>query len=109
MMVVAFGVLTGCQTASVEDLAPTQSLASQQPQNAPQNTGEYPKIGHIPVAETEQLGSSGTASLRNDLALARASQGAGAASPETYAEKMHRLKKLGLMHGQEALAEIEAR
>ena len=73
------------------------------------NTGEYPKIGHIPVAETAQLGPEGSAALRNNLAAARASQNIGVAGPETYAEKMRRLRKLGLLHGQETLAEIEAK
>jgi hypothetical protein len=71
-------------------------------------TGEYPKIGRIPVPETSQLGPSGTAALRSNLTSARASQNVGGPGPETYAEKLRRLRKLGLLHGNETLAEIEA-
>ncbi len=131
----ALALFAGCQTASVEDLAPSAALnepaetvplpapapqqntvakAEAMPAPAapagetPKNTGEYPKFGRMPVAETTQLGPQGTAALRGGLAAARASQSTGAASPESYAEKMRRLRLLGLQHGNEALQEIEA-
>jgi hypothetical protein len=73
------------------------------------NTGEYPKIGYIPVGETAQLGADGTAALRGELATARAAQSANAGAPESYAAKLARLRKLGQAHSQATLAEIEAR
>lgn len=133
-LVAMLAMSAGCQTASVEDLAPSAALnepsgtvpvPTQAPQQggvakveaapappapaveAPKNTGEYPKIGRIPVVATTQLGPQGTAELRSELAAARASQNIGVPSAETYAEKMRRLRKLGLQHGNEALQEIE--
>jgi hypothetical protein len=94
--------MAGCQSAT--STAPNAALAG-----GPVDTGEYPKIGRIPVPETSQLGPAGTAELRSNLASARASQNTGEPGPETYAEKLRRLRKLGLAHGTETLAEIEAR
>lgn len=101
IMLVLF--LAGCQTASQEGEPSQAALAA-----GLKNTGEYPKIGHIPVPETSQLGAAGTAALRSDLAAARASQNVGGPGIETYAEKLRRLRRLGLLHGNETLAEIEA-
>jgi hypothetical protein len=95
--------LAGCQSANTGSAAQSASL-----DGGPVDTGEYPKIGRIPVPETSQLGPSGTAALRSNLASARASQNTGEPGPETYAEKLRRLRKLGLLHGNETLAEIEA-
>jgi hypothetical protein len=106
-MVLGLGLMiafAGCQSDSASKSAPGAALA-----DGPIDTGEYPKIGRIPVPETAQLGPSGTAALRSNLASARASQNTGAPGPETYAEKLRRLRKLGLAHGTETLAEIEAR
>ena len=68
----------GCQ--SVDELEP-------QAFSAPKNTGEFPKIGHIPVGETAQLGAGGASALRGQLAAARASQGANAGAPEILCRK----------------------
>ena len=110
--------LGGCQTASIDDLAPdaaasapnaAQAASAPASADAPKNTGEFPKFGHIPAGETSQLGPGGTAALRNELALARAGQNAVAPETETYAQKLARLRRLGLLHGTEALAEIEGK
>ena len=95
--------LAGCQTSAGEG-KPSQAALD----GGMSNTGEYPKIGRIPVPATSQLGPAGTASLRSNLADARASQNTGEPGPETYAEKLRRLRKLGLLHGNETLAQIEA-
>lgn len=95
--------LAACQSSSTDSSTPNAALT-----DAPKKTGEYPKIGRIPVPETAQLGPSGTAALRSQLADAKASQNTGEPGPETYAEKLRRLRKLGLAHGNEALAEIES-
>jgi hypothetical protein len=95
--------LAGCQTSKGEG-EPSQAALDA----GMSNTGQYPKIGRIPVPETSQLGPEGTAALRGNLANARASQNTGEPGPETYAEKLRRLRKLGLLHGNETLAEIEA-
>jgi hypothetical protein len=92
----------GCQSAKVDDLAPQSFVA-------PKNTGEFPKIGHIPVAETAQLDAGGAAALRGQLSSARASQAASADSPEPYAEKLRRLRLLQARHAADTIAEIEAR
>ena len=86
---------------SVDDLAP-------QAFSAPKNTGEFPKIGYVPVGETAQLGADGAAALRSQLSAARASQAAAADAPESYAEKLRRLRLLQAKHAAETLAEIEA-
>ncbi len=112
--------LGGCQTASIDDLAPVAAAAAPNTApaagdsaaasaDAPKNTGEFPKFGHIPAGETSQLGPSGTAALRSELALARAGQNAVVPETETYAQKLARLRRLGLLHGTEALAEIEGK
>jgi hypothetical protein len=93
--------MAGCQSSSEPSSAALASGLS--------NTGEYPKIGRIPVPATSQLGPSGTAALRSNLADARASQNTGEPGPETYAEKLRRLRKIGVLHGNETLAEIEAK
>jgi hypothetical protein len=95
--------LAGCQSTPGEG-EPSQAALDA----GMSNTGEYPKIGRIPVPATSQLGPSGSADLRNNLTAARASQNTGEPGPETYAEKLRRLRKLGLLHGNETLAEIEA-
>jgi hypothetical protein len=94
--------MAGCQSARVNDPAP-------QAFSAPKNTGEFPKIGHIPVAETSQLDADGAASLRSGLSAARSSQDAAADAPESYAEKLRRLRLLQAKHAADTLAEIEAR
>jgi hypothetical protein len=96
-------VMSGCQTSSVDDLAPSAVANA----DGPINTGEYPTFGRIPEGETAQLGPDGTAALRGKLTAARASQNIGAAAPETYAEKMRRLRKLGQVHGNQTLEAIE--
>lgn len=96
-------VMTGCQTSSVDDLAPS-AVANV---DGPINTGEYPTFGRVPEGETTQLGPDGTATLRGKLTSARASQNVGGASSETYAEKMRRLRKLGQVHGSQTLEAIE--
>ncbi len=95
--------LAGCQSAGTSGA--TQSAALD---GGPIDTGEYPKIGRIPVPETAQLGPSGSAALRSNLVSARASQNTGEPGPETYAEKLRRLRRIGVLHGNETLAEIEA-
>ena len=89
----------GCQSAG--DLQPEAF-------SAPKNTGEFPKIGHIPIGETAQLGTGGVAGLRSQLSAARASQTASADAPESYAEKLRRLRLLQAKHAADTLAEIEA-
>jgi hypothetical protein len=95
-------VVAGCQSAGVDDLAPQAFVA-------PKNTGEFPKIGYIPVGETAQLGAAGAAALRGQLTAARASQAAVADAPESYAEKLRLLRLLQAKHAADTLAEIEAR
>lgn len=90
----------GCQSSALENQPPAPGL---------KNTGEYPKFGNLPTAQTAQLGPDGTASLRSGLADAKASQNIGAEPPETYAEKLARLRRLALLHGQETIDEIEAK
>lgn len=123
--------LAACQSAGIDDLAP--SLAAAEPLPAPSvpvplpspapaappaaltqtsaagpvNTGQYPKFGNIPVPETAQLGAMGTAALRSELAAAKSIQSVPVAAPETYAEKMRRLRLLAASHGKDTLAEIE--
>jgi hypothetical protein len=94
--------VAGCQSAKVDELAPQAFVA-------PKNTGEFPKIGHIPVAETAQLDAGGAAALRGQLSSARASQAAVADAPESYAEKLRLLRLLQAKHAADTLAEIEAR
>jgi hypothetical protein len=94
--------LFACQSAGVDDLPPQAFVA-------PKNTGEFPTIGYIPVGETAQLGADGAAALRSDLTAARASQAAAADAPESYAEKLRRLRLLQAKHAADTLAEIEAR
>lgn len=81
-----------------------------QPSAAPglKNTGEYPKIGHIPVGETAQLGPGGSAALRSQLSAAHAAQATNADAAESYAEKLRRLRLLKAKHAAETLAAIEA-
>jgi hypothetical protein len=94
--------IAGCQSAKVDELAPQAFVA-------PKNTGEFPKIGHIPVAETAQLDAGGAAALRGQLSSARASQAAVTDAPESYAEKLRLLRLLQAKHAADTLAEIEAR
>ena len=99
---IALLAAAGCQSAGVDDLAP-------QAFSAPKDTGEFPKIGRIPVGETAQLGADGAAALRGQLTAARATQDAASDAPESYAEKLRRLRLLNAKHAAETLAEIEAR
>jgi hypothetical protein len=141
LMVFAAFAITGCQSAGIDDLAPSAAVAEPvaltdagvptpsvapriaaktaapqtlpeviQPEAAaPKNTGAFPKIGHVPVGETTQLGAGGAAVLRSDLAAARSSQAAAADAPESYAEKLRRLRLLQAKHAADTLAEIEAK
>ena len=93
--------LSACQSASGD----TSAL---QAANAPKNTGAYPKIGYIPVGETGQLGADGAAALRSQLVAARSSQAAASDTPESYAEKLRRLRLLQAKHAADALKAIEA-
>ena len=102
VVLIALMAAAGCQSVGVDDLAP-------QAFSAPKNTGEFPKIGNIPVGETAQLGADGAAALRSQLAAAQASQAAVADAPESYAEKLRRLRLLQARHAAETLAEIEAK
>ena len=95
-------VLSACQSASAPGSQAQPSAA------APKNTGEYPKIGYVPVGETAQLGASGAAALRSQLVAAQASQAAVADAPESYAEKLRRLRLLQAKHAADTLKEIEA-
>jgi hypothetical protein len=140
MVFLAFAI-AGCQSAGIDDLAPSAAVAEplaladagvpvpgaapreaaktaapetapvviQPAAAAPKNTGEFPKIGNVPVGETAQLGAGGAAVLRSDLAAARSSQAAAADAPESYAEKLRRLRLLQARHAAETLAEIEAK
>lgn len=99
-MLVAVLVLSACQSAPGPQV---QSSAA-----APKNTGAYPKIGYVPVGETAQLGASGAAALRSQLVAAQASQAAVADAPESYAEKLRRLRLLQAKHAADALKAIEA-
>ena len=130
--------LSACQSAGIDDLAPSAAIAqplqlaeagTPVPSAAPRaeaaaavestprfdvaaeskNTGEYPKIGNVPVGETAQLGASGAAVLRSQLSAARSSQSEDAGAPESYAEKLRRLRLLQAKHAADTLAEIEAR
>jgi hypothetical protein len=92
------------RTAAAPDPAPGFDASAES-----KNTGEFPKIGHIPTGETAQLGDGGAAALRSELSAARASQNANAGAPETYVEKLRRLRLLQAKHASETLAEIEAR
>ena len=62
----------------------------------------------MPQGETEQLGPDGIAALKTQLSAARASQNIGGTAPETYAEKMRRLRRLGQVHGSQTLQAIES-
>jgi hypothetical protein len=134
-LAVSLCLIAGCQSASVEDLAPSAALVeppaigvpvpssppvfaaaaqaepspARPPFEPPKNTGEYPKIGYIPVGETSQLGPDGTAALRGQLASSRAAQSANADAPESYAAKLLRLRRLMATHIKATLDEIEAR
>jgi hypothetical protein len=137
MVFLAFAI-AGCQGAGIDDLAPSAAIAeplaltdasvptpsaapretaapetlrevTEPAAGAPKNTGAFPKIGNIPVGETAQLGAGGAAVLRSELSSARASQAASADAPESYAEKLRRLRLLQAKHAAETLAEIEAR
>lgn len=131
--------LPACQSAGIDDLAPSAAIAEPAPafeagvpvpgaapradaavepsaaparetaSGAPENTGEFPKIGNVPVGETAQLGAGGAAALRGGLSAARASQASAAGAPESYAEKLRRLRLLQAKHAAETLAVIEAR
>jgi hypothetical protein len=92
------------EAAAVPEAAPRFDPAAES-----RNTGEFPKIGNVPVGETAQLGAGGAAVLRSDLAAARASQAAAADAPESYAEKLRRLRLLQAKHAADTLAEIEAK
>ena len=141
LMFFAAFAIAGCQSAGIDDLAPSAAVAeplaltdaavptpSAAPREAakpaaveappetrppaaaaPKNTGAFPKIGNVPVGETAQLGAGGAAALRSDLAAARSSQAAAADAPESYAEKLRRLRLLQASHAADTLAEIEAR
>jgi hypothetical protein len=93
--------VAGCQSGGAGDLAP-------QAFSAPKNTGEFPKIGHIPVGETAQFDAVGEAALRSGLTAARSSQAAGADSSASYAEKLRLLRLLQAKHAADTIAEIEA-
>ena len=110
--------LASCQSAGIDDLAPSAAIAAPEPAleaarqfeaGAPENTGAFPKIGNVPVGETAQLGAGGAAALRSGLSAARSSQSGVADAPESYAEKLRRLRLLQAKHAAETLAEIEAR
>lgn len=102
---------TTAETAApVEATAPAPAAAPRQTvSSAPKNTGDFPKIGNVPVGETAQLGAGGAAALRSGLSAARASQDASGDAPESYAEKLRLLRLLKAKHAAETLAEIEAR
>ncbi len=138
LLIVLVLTLSGCQTASIDDLgvgAPqplttsvttpaekpaTVSVAGTVPDKAPsvvdghalapRNEGVYPKIGNVPVGETAQLTKSDTASIRRSLAAASKKVGERGKGEQLtqYQKEMQALRKRARRHDKDALKKIEA-
>ncbi len=122
-------LMSGCQTSSIDALnvgapqpltvpAPA-TTASTEPASLPETTeaeavtvsktGAYPKIGNVPVGETNQLTKSDTSAIRKELAVAASKQtqkGKGEKLTK-YQKELRKLRKKARTHGKDALKKIE--
>lgn len=121
----------GCQSASLEDAAPTGAAASGEqsqfraisPIPLPQNSGpqlaqqefvsrgiasggEYPNIGTERKAALPQLSDSEAQRLQNEFARARAETGSGGNTAAEYRRRLEANRRLAATHASEVEAEL---
>lgn len=92
-------VVAGCQTASIDDLAPRAADGRTAP-----NTGTYPNLNVVPTPETPQLTDAERDAKTAELRAARDGQNRGGSSGASEAD----LRRLARTHADAALREIES-
>ncbi len=92
ILLAGLAILTGCVTGSTDD------LLSVEPAGKPQNTGQFPIIGHVPVGQTTQMTPTQRSVLKAELTRqAQAGQQQAQSNSETdYQREVAALKKLAL-------------
>ena len=109
-------LMTGCVSASLEDVAPTQPSQAVKPEEKRNNSfvqegalrnESYPTFEKMPVVATDQLSASDKQQLEAEMDAVRAAYGAGAISEARYRERIRELERLARTRGADAQKEIE--
>jgi len=135
-LLVAALFISGCQTASIDDLGVGQQslitptplpvtkpvepeIAAEEPNTPPTiaetettsaaKTGVYPRIGDVPVGETRQLSEQRSAAIRRELQQksTRSSRIGKGEKLTEYQKELRDLRKKARTHGKDALKKIE--
>ncbi len=88
---------------------PPEQARYQREQVAADKSGDYPKIGHMPIAETNQLSKAKADEIRSELlnkGKENAQKGEGE-SLSDYQKELEALRKKARTHGKQALKKIE--